>query len=307
METNKKGEWCEITIPLKWSGTSIDSLLKEEWGIPKKLLHQLRMDKGIVVNGEQKRWSEPLQEGDKLQVHMFIQEEYGVQPEFGDLEVIFEDDHVLIVNKPAQMDTHPSDKNGIGTLANLVAFHFQMQGLETKVRHIHRLDKDTTGGVVFAKHKLAGAIMDRLLMERKIKRTYMALAEGNIKKKQGTIDASIGRDRHHATRRRVSLKGDHAVTHYKVEKYFKKQDVTLITLQLETGRTHQIRVHMSHTGHPLVGDMLYGGQTVYMSCQALHAMQIAFVHPITKEEIIVEIPTPTYLNDIMKSFLKSNK
>ena len=124
---------------------------------------------------------------------MFAEEEYGVDPEYGELHVVYEDDHVLIVNKPEQMDTHPAEKGGTGTLANLVAFHFQMQGLETKVRHIHRLDKDTTGGVVFAKHRIAGSIMDRLLMERKIKRTYAALVEGKVKKKQGKIDAAIGR------------------------------------------------------------------------------------------------------------------
>lgn len=223
METKKKGEWCEITVPATWNGISIESLLKVEWEVPKKLLHQLRMEKGVTVNGEQRRWNELLKEGDKLQVHMFMEEEYGVEPEYGELNVVFEDDHVLIVNKQGQMDTHPSEKNGTGTLANLVAFHFQMQGLETKVRHIHRLDKDTTGGVVFAKHRIAGAIMDRLLMERKIKRTYMALVEGKVKKKQGTIDAAIGRDRHHATRRRVSPKGDQAITYYKVEKYFKNK------------------------------------------------------------------------------------
>ncbi|MBK5486845.1 RluA family pseudouridine synthase [Bacillus sp. TH17] len=307
METKKKGEWCEITVPTTWNGISIESLLKMEWEVPKKLLHQLRMEKGVTVNGEQRRWNELLKEGDKLQVHMFMEEEYGVEPEYGELNVVFEDDHVLIVNKQGQMDTHPSEKNGTGTLANLVAFHFQMQGLETKVRHIHRLDKDTTGGVVFAKHGIAGAIMDRLLMERKIKRTYMALVEGKVKKKQGTIDAAIGRNRHHATRRRVSPKGDQAITYYKVEKYFKKQNATLVTLQLETGRTHQIRVHMSYNGNPLVGDVLYGGQTTYMSGQALHAMKINFLHPITKEEIVVDVPFPTNLNDTMKKFERENR
>ncbi|HDR4725773.1 RluA family pseudouridine synthase [Bacillus cereus group sp. Sample62] len=306
METKKKGEWCEITVPAKWNGISIDSLLKIEWEIPKKLLHQLRMEKGVTVNGEQRRWNELLKEGDKLQVHMFMEEEYDVEPEYGELDVIYEDDHVLIVNKPEKMDTHPAEKGGTGTLANLVAFHFQMQGLETKVRHIHRLDKDTTGGVVFAKHRIAGAIMDRLLMERKIKRTYAALVEGKVKGKQGTIDAAIGRDRHHATRRRVSPKGDQAITYYKVEKYFKKQNATFVTLQLETGRTHQIRVHMSYHGNPLVGDVLYGGQTKYMSRQALHAMKIHFLHPITKEEIEVDVPFPIKLNNIMKEFQRMN-
>ncbi|MES5925702.1 RluA family pseudouridine synthase [Bacillus cereus group sp. MG9] len=307
METKKKGEWCEITVPATWNGISIESLLKVEWEVPKKLLHQLRMEKGVTVNGEQRRWNELLKEGDKLQVHMFMEEEYGVEPEYGELNVVFEDDHVLIVNKQGQMDTHPSEKNGTGTLANLVAFHFQMQGLETKVRHIHRLDKNTTGGVVFAKHRIAGAIMDRLLMERKIKRTYAALVEGKVKKKQGTIDAAIGRDRHHATRRRVSPNGDQAITYYKVEKYFKKQDATLVTLQLETGRTHQIRVHMSYNGNPLVGDVLYGGQTKYMDRQALHAMKINFLHPITKEEIVVDVPFPTNLNDTMKKLERENR
>ncbi|MGE1106201.1 RNA pseudouridine synthase [Bacillus wiedmannii] len=306
METKKKGEWCEITVPAKWNGISIDSLLKIEWEIPKKLLHQLRMEKGITVNGEQRRWNELLKEGDKLQVHMFMEEEYDVDPEYGELDVVYEDDHVLIVNKPEKMDTHPAEKGGMGTLANLVAFHFQMQGLETKVRHIHRLDKDTTGGVVFAKHRIAGAIMDRLLMERKIKRTYAALVEGKVKGKQGTIDAAIGRDRHHATRRRVSPKGDQAITFYKVEKYFKNQNVTFVTLQLETGRTHQIRVHMSYHGNPLVGDVLYGGQTQYMSRQALHAMKINLLHPITKEEIEVDVPFPAKLNDTMKEFQRMN-
>ncbi|MDH2886649.1 RluA family pseudouridine synthase [Bacillus cytotoxicus] len=306
MKTNKKGEWCEITVPSKWNGISIEFLLREIWCVPKKILHQLRMGKSVIVNNEQKRWSELLKEGDKLQVHMFIPEEYGVIPEFGELDVVFEDDHVLIVNKPEQMDTHPSEKNGTGTLANLIAFHFQMQGLETKVRHIHRLDKDTTGGVVFAKHRLAGAIMDQLLMERNIKRTYMALVEGKMKKRKGTIDVAIGRDRHHATRRRVSPKGDRAVTHYTVEEYFKRQDTTLVTVQLETGRTHQIRVHMSYNGHPLLGDVLYGGNVTYMSRQALHAMQIAFLHPITKEEIIVDIPAPEKIDKLMQSFRKSN-
>ncbi|HDX9628294.1 TPA: RluA family pseudouridine synthase [Bacillus cereus] len=306
METNKKGEWCEITVPAIWNGISIESLLKIEWEIPKKLLHHLRMEKGVTVNGEQRRWNDLLKEGDKLQVHMFMEEEYGVEPEYGELDVAYEDDHVLIVNKPEKMDTHPAEKGGTGTLANLVAFHFQMQGLETKVRHIHRLDKDTTGGVVFAKHRIAGAIMDRLLMERKIKRTYAALVEGKVKKKQGTIDAAIGRDRHHATRRRVSPKGDQAITHYKVEKYFKNQNVTLVTLQLETGRTHQIRVHMSYNDNPLIGDVLYGGQTKYMTGQALHAMKIHFLHPITKEEIEVGVPFPAKLNNTMKKFQRMN-
>ncbi|MGG2066590.1 RluA family pseudouridine synthase [Bacillus sp. S14(2024)] len=303
MKVKKMGEWCEITVPSVWEGRTVDSILKEEWQVPKKLLHHYRMEKSILVNGEGKRWSEQLQEGDKLQVHMFMQEEYDVEPEFYDIEVIYEDDHVLIVNKPIQVDTHPANKGGTGTLANYVAFHLQMQGIETKVRHIHRLDKDTTGGVVFAKHALAGVIMDRLLMERKIKRTYMALVEGKIQKKRGTIDAPIGRDRHHASRRRVSPKGDRAVTHYEVVQYSKESNITLVKVQLETGRTHQIRVHMSYLGHPLVGDVLYGGKTKLFSRQALHAAHITMLHPITKRQIDVDIPLPHDFSHILHSYM----
>ncbi|ENQ3079497.1 RluA family pseudouridine synthase [Bacillus cereus] len=305
MKVKKTGEWCEITVPSEWAGRTIDSILKEEWQVPKKLLHKYRMEKSILVNGEGKRWSEQLQKEDKLQVHMFIQEEYDVEPEFYDIEVIYEDDHVLIVNKPIQVDTHPANKGGTGTLANYVAFHLQMQGIETKVRHIHRLDKDTTGGVVFAKHALAGVIMDRLLTERKIKRTYMALVEGKVQKKRGTIDAPIGRDRHHASRRRVSPKGDRAVTHYEVVQYAKESNITLVKVQLETGRTHQIRVHMSYLGHPLIGDVLYGCKTRLLSRQALHAAHITMLHPITKQQMEADIPLPHDFSRLLQSCMNT--
>ncbi|MCM3734800.1 RluA family pseudouridine synthase [Bacillus cytotoxicus] len=305
MKVKKMGEWCEITVPAEWAGRTIESILKEEWQVPKKLLHKYRMEKSILVNGEGKRWSEQLQKEDKLQVHMFIHEEYDVEPEFYDIEVIYEDDHVLIVNKPIQVDTHPANKGGTGTLANYVAFHLQMQGIETKVRHIHRLDKDTTGGVVFAKHALAGVIMDRLLTERKIKRTYMALVEGKVQKKRGKIDAPIGRDRHHASRRRVSEKGDRAVTHYEVMQYSKENNITLVKVQLETGRTHQIRVHMSYLGHPLIGDVLYGGTTNRLSRQALHAAHITMLHPITKQQIEADIPLPHDFSRILHSCMNA--
>ncbi|MBO9128481.1 RluA family pseudouridine synthase [Bacillus sp. 165] len=295
MLTYKKGEWCEIIVSSEWDGKTIDDIVKEEWKVPKKLLHEYRMQKSIQINGEYRRWTDTLQEGDKLQVHMFIEEEYGVTPEYQDVEIIYEDDHLLIVNKPYGMDTHPSEKGGTHTLANGVAYHLQANGIFAKVRHIHRLDKDTTGGVVFAKHSLAGAVMDRLLMERNIKRRYIALVEGKVNQKKGIINKPIGRDRHHSTRRRVSPTGDSAVTRFYVSEYFSKQNVSLVHLELETGRTHQIRVHMSDIGYPLVGDKLYGGQTTLLNRQALHAEEITMLHPITKEKVEVSVPLPSDL------------
>ncbi|HHY74807.1 MAG TPA: RluA family pseudouridine synthase [Bacillus bacterium] len=290
MKCSKKGEWFHIDVPEEWEQLSIESLLKEKWKAPKKLLHQFRMEKRVQVNGAvQTRWDEPLQKGDKLQLRLFVNEEYGVDPQFIPITISYEDDHLLIVDKPAGMDTHPNEGEG-NTLANAVAFHFQSNGISTKIRHIHRLDRDTSGGVVFAKHALAGAMLDQMLEKRGISRTYIAFVHGLVKQKKGTISAKIGRDRHHPTRRRVSNKGDDAVTHYEVVQYYPKRKITFVKLKLDTGRTHQIRVHLSYFGYPIVGDILYGGKTVGIKRQALHAERIELIHPFTNEKIDVRIP-----------------
>ncbi|WP_374723570.1 RluA family pseudouridine synthase [Calidifontibacillus erzurumensis] len=290
MKGLKKGEWFEIVVPKEWNGLSIESLLKEKWKAPKKLLHQFRMEKSVQMNGKLlSNWKELMTSGDRLQVRLFKEEDYGVEPEYLPISIVYEDDHLLIANKPAAMDTHPNHGE-MGTLANAVAFHFQMNGLVTKVRHIHRLDRDTSGGILFAKHALAGASLDQMLEKRLITRTYIGFVHGLIKQNKGTIIANIGRDRHHPTRRRVSKSGDYAVTHFEVLQRFEKSNVTLVKLKLDTGRTHQIRVHMSYLGHPLIGDILYGGKQEGIERQALHAKRIQFVHPFTDEFIDIFIP-----------------
>lgn len=289
MERYKKGEWLEIITPSHWNGFTIEQVLKEELQIPKTILHQFRINKGVRLNGAAVSWSTLLHKSDKFQLHLFQDEEYGVIPEYIEIHVLYEDDHILIVNKPAGIDTHPSSKQATGTLANAVAFYFQTKGIKTKIRHIHRLDRDTTGAVLFAKERLSGAIMDRQLEQRNIKRTYLALVHGIIKRKEGTIAAPIGRDRHHPTRRRVSPSGQHAVSFYKVLQTFPKKDISLVQLELQTGRTHQIRVHMSSIGHPLLGDKLYGGQAT-IGRQALHALKLRLHHPISNEYIECTAP-----------------
>jgi len=295
LQTKKKGKWLEVTIPKEWDGCTIDFVLKEKWQVPKGLSHQYRMEKGIKINGENYPWSTELHLNDRFQILMFPHEEFGVAPDYKEIEILYEDDHLLIANKPAGMDTHPTNEDQTGTLANAIAYHFLISGVETKVRQVHRLDKDTTGTVIFAKHALAGAIMDRLLEKRSIKRTYLAFVHGRVKTKKGTINAAIGRDRHHPTRRRVSPTGQEAITHYEVINYFKGENMTLVKLHLQTGRTHQIRVHMAYIGHSLVGDKLYGIENSneldkMFSRQALHAVEISFPHPITSEQIKVVAP-----------------
>ncbi|MGF3102010.1 RluA family pseudouridine synthase [Rossellomorea sp. DUT-2] len=285
MKTQKKGELFELVIPDKWKNVTIETILRNHWQAPKKLIHSLRMAGDIKVNGESISWTQPLSPGDTLQLHLFKEVEYDVPPTYGEIDVLFEDDHLIVINKPAGIDTHPNHPKETDSLANLVAFHYQALGKSCRVLHIHRLDHDTSGAIIFAKHPLSKAILDRLLTERQIKRTYHALVHGRLKQKKGTISEPIGRDRHHNTRRRVSPSGQNAVTHYKVLEY--KNPYTLVEVELATGRTHQIRVHMSHIGHPLVGDILYGGKPIYKR-QALHAARISFPHPLTGEWIECE-------------------
>jgi 23S rRNA pseudouridine1911/1915/1917 synthase len=285
MKTQKKGELFELVVPDKWKNVTIETILRNHWQAPKKLIHSMRMAGDIKVNGKSISWTQPLSPGDTLQLHLFKEVEYDVPPTYGEIDVLFEDNHLIVVNKPAGIDTHPNHPNETETLANLVAFHYQARGESSRVQHIHRLDHDTSGAIIFAKHPLSKAILDRLLTERQIKRTYNALVHGRLKQKKGTISEPIGRDRHHNTRRRVSPSGQDAITHYKVLEY--KNPFTLVEVQLDTGRTHQIRVHMSHIGHPLVGDILYGGRPIF-NRQALHAARISFPHPLTGEWIECE-------------------
>ena len=243
----------------------------------------------LKINHEKANWNAPLKEGDLLQMPLFIEEDYGVIPNLIPIEILYEDEHLLVANKPAGMDTHPNVDGQTGTLSNAVAFHLQLNGEQSKVRHIHRLDKDTTGAVLFAKNALSGAILDRMLSDREIKRTYWAIADGLIPSKKGTISNPIGRDRHHPTKRRVSPTGQNAVTHFKVLQKFSKDKLSFIECTLDTGRTHQIRVHLSDMGYPLSGDKLYGGSLKY-DRQALHARFLEFKHPLSEEPIHCTAP-----------------
>ncbi|MGD9678346.1 MAG: RluA family pseudouridine synthase [Vulcanibacillus sp.] len=305
MISQRKGEWVEIIVPRQWDGYTIEYLLKEVWHVPKGFLHQFRTDKRIKVNGEIYPMSKELHMDEKLLIYMFPEEEYGVVPSFSDIDILYEDNYLLVINKFAGTEVHPTGLGQTNTLANFIAYYFFVNGIKTKIRHIHRLDKDTTGAILFAKNGLTGALLDRSLENRTIKRTYIALVHGKVKDRKGKIIRPIGRDRHHPTRRIVSSTGQDAVTYFEVLEYYPKEDITLVKLELETGRTHQIRVHMSYMGHSLIGDDLYGGSTdTIYSRQALHAIKITFPHPITNELIICTAPftdnPPIFADSIIK-------
>jgi 23S rRNA pseudouridine1911/1915/1917 synthase len=290
LHTSRMGEWFQIIVPENWQGKTIQGLFHEVWEVPKKLTHTFRMEKKVTVDGQAANWTAPLVTGSKLQLRLFESEETHIIPHFRELEILFEDDHVLILNKPPFMNTHPNDnKQETDTLVNAACFHLLAQGENRDIRQVHRLDRDTSGAILFAKHALAGAILDRELEKRNIKRTYIALVHGFLKQVRGTIGAAIGRDRHHPTRRRVSPSGQEAITHYQVVLEDKQQKLTYVKCWLDTGRTHQIRVHFSHIGHPLLGDTLYGGKPL-TDRQALHAAKLQFTHPFTGEVIVCHAP-----------------
>ncbi|WP_050614110.1 RluA family pseudouridine synthase [Bacillus testis] len=289
----KKGKFLEITVPKEWRTLTVDTLLREKWKAPKKMVHEWRMEKSILLNGEAAQWNTLLKPNDKLLIPVFEEVSSDIVPCYMDLMVLYEDEHLMVLNKPAGIETHPSQPGQIDSLLNGAAYIMQAAGETGELRHIHRLDQDTTGAILFSKHALAGALLQRMLDERKIKRTYRALVHGAIDPKEGTITANIGKDRHHATRRRVSPTGQPAVTHYRTLHYDPAAKLSLVECRLDTGRTHQIRVHLSSIGHPLAGDRLYGGTPIFPR-QALHAAKLEFVHPLTEAKLTIEAP---YLDD----------
>ncbi|MDR0120960.1 RluA family pseudouridine synthase [Bacillus pumilus] len=298
-----KGHTLSLKVDEQYHHTSLSHFLKTAVSASKPIIHFWMEHQKVRLNQKPAHHAAKVSQGDQIIIDLFETEESDVTPEYGELEVLFEDEHLLIVQKPAGRPTHPNEQGQTGTLANLVAFYFQANGEEKRVRHIHRLDQDTSGTVIFAKHRLAHAALDQMLSKKTIKRTYIAIAEGLFKKKKGTIDAAIGRDKHHAVRRRISPNGLKAVTHFQVMDMNKRLQLTAVKLQLETGRTHQIRVHLSSLGHPLAGDTLYDGVRDYINRCALHAKQVDMKHPFTGEHLIIEAPLPPDMDQLMSQII----
>jgi len=207
--------------------------------------------------------------------------------------VLYEDDYCLVLNKPAGMPVHAAYEGHAGTLDEAACRHMLAKHDPLPVRHIHRLDDDTSGPVLFAKNDLAQWKLDEAMRAKEIDRIYVAALQGLLKRDKGMVDAPIGKDRHHAARRRVTPSGDAALTAY--ERIGQLDGLTIVRLRLETGRTHQIRVHMSHIGHPLVGDTLYGGSSRLLGHQALHGERLIFPHPLTGRIVDVQSPWPDWL------------
>ena len=218
------------------------------------------------------------------------------------LDILYEDEDILVVNKPYDTPIHPSVNNYNNTLANGVVHYYQQQNKPYIFRCINRLDRDTTGVTILAKNLISASILSKRMKERGLSRTYVAFVEG-ITKEEGTIDLPIGREEGTIIKRKIDEKeGKHAVTHYcKLEELqVEGKAVSVVALQLETGRTHQIRVHMASIGHPLLGDFLYNESNHMLTRQALHAASCAFYHPITGEYKRITAPLPKDMEMLMQ-------
>lgn len=279
-------------------GLTILDFLKKE-GYSHHVLSLMKTEKtAILLNGERGVGRTLLKEGDALQILIPDTESSDkIVPTEMSLSILYEDEDILVLNKPADTPIHPSQGNYTNTLANGVSWYFAQKGESFVYRCINRLDRDTTGALILAKNPLSAAILSQQMVERKIKRTYLALVEGLLPVK-GTVDAPIARVEGSTIEREVNYEtGERAVTHY--ERLAAGKNFSLAELHLETGRTHQIRVHMKHIGHPLPGDYLYNPVYDRISRQPLHSFQLEFTHPVTKKTLLFTAPIP---EDFRKAF-----
>lgn len=272
-------------------------------------IQKLIKDGQITVHGNKIKSNYKVQNNDQLRVELPKLQKPDILPEDIPLDILYEDEDVLVINKPKEMVVHPSAGHYSQTVVNAVLFHCkgQLSGINGVLRPgiVHRIDMDTTGAIVICKNDKAHQILAEQLKEHSITRKYRAIVCGNLKEDTGTIVGAIGR--HPIDRKKMAINeknGKPAVTHYKVLERF--GNYTYIECQLETGRTHQIRVHMASKGHPLLGDVLYGPAKCPFKLrgQCLHAMILGFVHPSTGEYMEFEAPLPDYFIHLLQSLRK---
>ena len=288
------------------SGERIDKFLSEELdSLSRSYIQKLVKDGEVRVNGNAVKANYKVNINDSIEVNIPEPEEPDILPEDIPLDVLYEDDDILVVNKPKGMVVHPSPGHYSHTLVNAVLYHCkdQLSGINGVMRPgiVHRIDMDTTGSLLICKNDAAHQILAEELKEHSITRRYHAIVHGNLKEDEGTVDAPIGR--HPVDRKKMSTKSIHgrrAVTHYKVLERF--GNYTYIECELETGRTHQIRVHMASIGHPILGDQVYGPAKCpfRLQGQTLHAKILGFRHPSTGDYMEFDAPLPEYFQKLLR-------
>lgn len=280
------------TIKNTENNLCIEQFLRRKGYSYQNLTQLKKMPESILINGTWSYMRTPLSEGDVLTVHIQENESSpNIPPADLPLDIIYEDEDLIVVNKPAGMPTHPSLNNYRNSLANALMHYYDQQGKPFIFRCTNRLDRDTSGLTVIAKHMVSSSILSGMAVRHEVTREYLAIVRGSITPPEGTISAPIGRAGTSLIERKIDQEhGENAVTHYRVVK--EENGHSLVSLILETGRTHQIRVHMKYIGHPLIGDYLYNPDMEFISRQALHSHRLSFHHPITGENMEFAAPLP---------------
>ena len=279
----------------------LDNFLTDVLEVSRSQVTKMIKAKEVLVNGKNVKPGFMLKENDTVIVNHV--DEDGVKPEKMDLDIVYEDDDVIVVNKANGVVVHPGAGNHSGTLVNGLLYHTKLSDINGEVRPgiVHRIDAYTTGLLMIAKNNRAHEILAEELAEKKTYRKYVALVWGVIESDSGEIDAPIGRSKNDRKKMAIRADGKEAITHFKVLKRYEK--ATLIELRLETGRTHQIRVHMNYIGHPVVNDPVYGNRKLFDDTgQCLHAKELGFVHPTTGEYMQFDSELPECFINILKNF-----
>lgn len=282
---------------------TVRQVINNEFSISSNLLVKLKKSQKILLNGNSTYIDKDITVGDVITIIIdFEEDNSNIVPTNIPLNILYEDDSLLVVDKPAGIPVHPSILHFENSLSNGVKYYFDTIGLHKKIRPVNRLDKNTSGIVIFAKNEYIHDILSKQMQNNTLKKNYIAICEGKFDSKEGVIDAPIARKENSIIERCVSSDGEKAITHYEVLKEFSIDDkiYSELYVSLETGRTHQIRVHTAYIGHPIVGDSLYGSESPLINRQALHACRVEFIHPISKQKVIIDSNIPRDILNIMK-------
>ncbi|WP_026651192.1 RluA family pseudouridine synthase [Butyrivibrio proteoclasticus] len=305
---DQKSDTFEFVVTDEYEGYRIDKLISElVESVSRTYIKKLIDDKKVLCNGKPVKASFSLSENDVIQVEIPPVEVPEIVPQDIPLDILYEDDDVIVVNKPKDMVVHPAAGHYKDTLVNAIMFHCKdnLSGINGVMRPgiVHRIDKDTTGSVIICKNDFAHNSIADQLKEHSINRVYHAICYGIIDEDEGFVDAPIGRSQNDRKKMAVVKSGGkEAYTHYRVLKRFPEDKFTYIECKLKTGRTHQIRVHMAHIGHPLLGDEVYAqgrSSKFKLQGQCLHAKTLGFVHPRTNEYIETDAPLPQYFSHLL--------